>query len=79
MIGVTQFQSDSVEMYDPEWQQLRQENGFLRAIIAELLIKNQKLRWELLGQRSEPVHDPRALMTSDGIPLCRNPLIAGMP
>jgi hypothetical protein len=51
----------------------------LRGIIAELLIKNQNLRWELLSHRCEPVHDPRALMTSEGTPLCRNPLIAGMP
>jgi hypothetical protein len=54
MMGITQVQSDSVGMYDPEWQQLKQENGSLRAIIAELLIKNQNLRWELLGHSGEP-------------------------
>ena len=32
-----------------DWQQLARENGALRAIIAELLIANQKLRWELRG------------------------------
>jgi hypothetical protein len=35
-----------------DWQQLAQENGSLRIIIAELLIKNQKLRWELSGPRT---------------------------
>jgi hypothetical protein len=42
---------DSVEQFNPpsDWQDLAQENGSLRTIIAELLIKNQKLRWELLG------------------------------
>jgi hypothetical protein len=30
-----------------DWQQLTQENGCLRVIIAELLIKNQNLRWAL--------------------------------
>jgi hypothetical protein len=34
------------------WQQLAQENGCLRVIVAELLIKNQNLRWALLGQES---------------------------
>jgi hypothetical protein len=33
-----------------DWQQLAQENGTLRAIVAELLIKNQNLRWELLSR-----------------------------
>ena len=42
---------NSVEQFNPpsDWQELAQENGSLRAIIAELLIKNQKLRWELRG------------------------------
>jgi hypothetical protein len=31
--------------------QLTQENRTLRAMITELLIKNQNLRWELLAQR----------------------------
>jgi hypothetical protein len=30
---------------------LAQENRTLRAMITELLIKNQNLRWELLAQR----------------------------
>lgn len=47
---------DSVEQFNPpsDWQELAQENGSLRAIIAELLIKNQKLRWELLGHGCGP-------------------------
>jgi hypothetical protein len=32
-----------------DWQQLAQENRTLRAMITELLIKNQNLRWELLA------------------------------
>jgi hypothetical protein len=38
-----------VEQIGPpsDWEQLARENGGLRAIIAELLIANQKLRWEL--------------------------------
>jgi hypothetical protein len=41
--------ADLIETIDPhfEGQQLAQENLCLRAIIAELLIKNQHLRWEL--------------------------------
>jgi hypothetical protein len=42
----------------PDWQHLVRENGSLRAIIAELLIANQQLRWELLGYRTGPAHDP---------------------
>lgn len=53
---------------EPEWQQLEQENGSLRAIIAELLIKNQKLRWELQGRGSR-VQDLRLLSASEGTPL----------
>jgi hypothetical protein len=32
-----------------DWQQLAQENRTLRAMVTELLIKNQNLRWELLA------------------------------
>lgn len=35
-------------------QYLVRENGSLRAIIAELLITNQKLRWELQGYENRP-------------------------
>jgi hypothetical protein len=43
---------NGIEQINPssDWQQLAQENGSLRAIIAELLIKNQTLRWELLSR-----------------------------
>jgi hypothetical protein len=37
----------------PDWQQLTQENRTLRAMITELLIKNQNLRWELLAHGYE--------------------------
>jgi hypothetical protein len=52
----------------PEWQELAQENGSLRAIIVELLIKNQNLRWELSLNGLRPVQDPRVLMASEGTP-----------
>ena len=51
------MEPSSVEQVNPEWQQLARENGGLQAIIAELLITNQKLRWELLQQRCGPAHD----------------------
>ena len=52
----------------PEWQELAQENGSLRAIIVELLIKNQNLRWELSLNGLRPVQDPRVLIASEGTP-----------
>jgi len=63
----------------PDWQELAQENGSLRAIIAELLVKNQKLRWELQGHGDWPGQDPRLLTASEGTPLRRNPSTAGIP
>ena len=45
-----------------DWQQLAQENGTLRAIVAELLIKNQNLRWELLGRG--PAQGPKVLINA---------------
>ena len=44
--------TDLIETIDPrsDGQELAQENHCLRAIIAELLIKNQHLRWELQGR-----------------------------
>ena len=64
---------------EPAWQELVKENGSLRAIIAELLIKNQNLRWELQGRGSRPGHDPGVLTASEGTPLRRKPSIAGIP
>jgi hypothetical protein len=45
--------ADLIDTIDPrsDGQQLVQENSCLRAIIAELLIKNQHLRWELQRQQ----------------------------
>ena len=62
-----------------EWQQMAQENGSLRAIIAELLIKNQNLRWELLAHKCGPIQDPRLLVASEGTPLRKNSRTAGIP
>jgi hypothetical protein len=72
---------DSVEQFNPpsDWQELAQENGSLRTIIAELLIKNQKLRWELLGNGCGPVHDPRLLIASEGTPFRKNSLTVVTP
>jgi hypothetical protein len=64
---------------EPDWQQLAQENGSLRSIIAELLIKNQNLRWELQGLGSRANQDPKLLTASEGTPFRRNSSIAVMP
>jgi hypothetical protein len=55
---------NGIEQMNPQldWQQLAQENGSLRAIIAELLIKNQNLRWELLGRG--PAHNSKLLISA---------------
>jgi hypothetical protein len=63
----------------PDLQQLAQENGSLRAIIAELLIKNQKLRWELEGHRGWRGQDPRLLTASEGTPLRRKSSTVAVP
>jgi hypothetical protein len=64
---------------EPDLQQLTQENVSLRAIIAELLLKNQNLRWELQGHGGWPGQDPRLLIASEGTPLRRNSSTAGVP
>jgi hypothetical protein len=55
---------NGIEQINPplDWQQLAQENGSLRAIIAELLIKNQNLRWELLNRG--PAHNSKVLISA---------------
>jgi hypothetical protein len=70
MAGNTHIQFNNVEQHDPSvvWEQLARENGSLRAIIADLLIKNQKLRWELSGLCRGPAQDPRLLTASEGRP-----------
>jgi hypothetical protein len=72
---------DSVEQFNPplDWQELAQENGALRAIVAELLIKNQKLRWELLRRGCGPTHDPRRLIASEGTPFRKKSLTVVTP
>jgi hypothetical protein len=72
---------DSVEQFSQplDWQELAQENGSLRAIIAELLIKNQKLRWELLGHGCATAHDPRLLIASEGTPFRKKSLTVVTP
>ncbi len=46
---------------DEDGQPLAQQNQVLRAIVAELLIKNQNLRWALLGEGA-----PHCSLTSPG-------------
>jgi hypothetical protein len=77
MTGTAYIQPQSDEAQD--WQQLARENGSLRAIIGELLIKNQKLRWELQEDGCWPAHDPKLLMASEGMPLRKKARTAGMP
>lgn len=79
MVSITLNQFEIGEQSSPDLHELKQEVGSLRAIIAELLMTNQNLRWELLGHRSGPVHDPGSLATPEGTPLRRKSLIAGMP
>lgn len=84
MIGNTQIDPSSVEhSYDSPYEdgeQLAQENHALRAIVAELLIKNQNLRWALLGQGTPLLaYEPRSLVTSGGTPLRRNARTTVMP
>jgi hypothetical protein len=77
MTGSSHIQPQSDEPQD--WQQLALENGSLRAIIGELLIKNQRLRWELQGHGCWPGHDAKLLMASEGTPLRKKARTAGMP
>jgi hypothetical protein len=56
MNGIEQLNATS------DFQQLAQENGSLRMIIAELLIKNQNLRWELLSRG--PAYKPKLLISA---------------
>jgi hypothetical protein len=84
MIGNTHIHPSSVEhsynSLNEDGQKIAQENHALRAIVAELLIKNQNLRWALRGQGTALfAHEPRVLMTSGGTPLRRNARTAGMP
>jgi hypothetical protein len=79
MTGKAHTPFEGVEPFGPEWEDLRQQNGSLRAIVAELLIKNQNLRWELLGQKWQYVQEPREFIASEETPLRRNSRIAGMP
>jgi hypothetical protein len=61
---------NDVEEFNPsDLQQLTQEIGSLRAIVAELLAKNQTLRWELLALGCWATQDPRLLMASEGTPV----------
>jgi hypothetical protein len=77
MTGNPYIQPQNEEAQD--WQQLARENGFLRAMIGELLIKNQKLRWELQGHGCWPGHDPKLLIASEEMPLRKKARTAGMP
>jgi hypothetical protein len=79
MIGNTHSVEHSYDSLNEDGQQLAQENHALRAIVAELLIKNQNLRWALKGQGPLLAYEPRLLITSGGTPLRRNPRTAVMP
>jgi hypothetical protein len=59
MIGNTCCQLENFEPIPApiDWQQLVQENRTLRAMITELLIKNQNLRWELLAHQPAGLHE----------------------
>jgi hypothetical protein len=70
MAGNAYSPRNDVEEFNPsELHQLTQEIGSLRAIVAELLAKNQTLRWELLQNGCWATQDPRLLMASEGMPV----------
>jgi hypothetical protein len=70
MTGNAQIAPHDVEQFNPpDLQQLTQEIGSLRTIIAELLAKNQTLRWELRAQGCWATQDPRLLIASEGTPV----------
>ena len=70
MTGNAYSPLNDVEEFNPsELHQLTQEIGSLRAIVAELLAKNQTLRWELLKNGCWTTQDPRLLMASEGMPV----------
>jgi hypothetical protein len=70
MTGNAYSPRNEVEEFNPsDFQQLTQEIGSLRAIVAELLAKNQTLRWELLKNGCWTTQDPRLLMASEGMPV----------
>jgi hypothetical protein len=66
--GVEHFCEGRNETIDASYDraQLVQENGCLRAIVTELLIKNQNLRWALLGEGS-PTLSPMLTRTPLGM------------
>ena len=70
MTGNADSPRNEVEELNPtDLRQLTQEIGSLRAIISELLAKNQTLRWELLQNGCWATQDPRLLMASEGMPV----------
>jgi hypothetical protein len=71
MIGNVSIEPERIRdcrLETPDLHQLAQENGCLRVIIAELLMKNQHLRWAL-----------NQGVASDGTPLWRNSRTAATP
>jgi hypothetical protein len=68
MIGNAQVQPTLFGVEDPDPQQLAQENGFLRSLVAELLVKNQNLRWAL----QTTGYEPRVWATPEGTPFRKN-------
>ena len=66
---------DSLEL---EQDELRQQNVTLRVIVAELLFKNQNLRWELYQVRDK-TQGATVLSASEERPLRRNSFTAGRP
>jgi hypothetical protein len=70
MTGNAHNPRNDVQEFNPsDFQQLTQEIGSLRAIVAELLAKNQLLRWELLQNGCWATQDSRLLMASEGTPV----------
>jgi hypothetical protein len=64
-----------MEYPDLEKEELQQQNVTLRVIIAELLLKNQNLRWELHREAQGAM----VWSASEERPLRRNAFVAGRP
>jgi hypothetical protein len=68
MIGTAESEPTVFGVEDPDRHQLAQENSSLRILVAELLRKNQYLRWAL----ETTGYDPSVLITPEGTPFRKN-------
>jgi hypothetical protein len=77
MTGTTQTENDVQKQPDSGSEQLKQQIGSLETIIAELLLKNQKLRWELFARGIS--QGPSVAAIAGEMPFRKNSWAAGIP